>query len=199
MPYTPPENFADLVNTTKRSAAALRDTGVDFMLGGGLAGWVRGGPPTDHDVDFFVRPRDAQAALEALLRAGLRHEAAPEDWLLKAWDDDVLVDIIFRPSGGPIDDGYFERAEELEVMAVRMLVASPDDVLTTKLLSLTEQEPDFGSALELARALREQVDWDTVRDRTRPSPFAQAFFTLVEQLSIVAPRSSAVSDAATAG
>jgi hypothetical protein len=25
------------------------------MLGGGLAIWARGGPPTDHDVDFFVR------------------------------------------------------------------------------------------------------------------------------------------------
>ena len=25
------------------------------MLGGGLAAWARGGPPTEHDVDFFVR------------------------------------------------------------------------------------------------------------------------------------------------
>lgn len=188
MPYTPPENFEDLVATTKKAAAALRDAGVEFMLGGGLAGWVRGGPPTDHDVDFFVRPEDATAALDVLLSVGFRAESAPEEWLFKAWDDDVLVDLIFQPSGGPIDDEYFARAEEMEVMAVRMLVASPADVLVTKLLSITEQEPDFGSALELARALREQVDWDAVRDRTRSSPFAQAFFTLVEELAIVAPR-----------
>ena len=35
--------------------------------------------------------------------------------------------------------------------------------MTSKLLALTEQEPDFGSVLEWARALREQIDWDDVR------------------------------------
>ena len=75
-----------------------------------------------------------------------------------------------------------------------MLVASIDDVLVTKLLALTEQEPDFGAVLEIARALREQIDWDFVRTRSCSSPFAQAFFTLVEGLGIVEParrRSSA--------
>jgi hypothetical protein len=39
--------------------------------------------------------------------------------------------------------------------------------------------------LELARALREQVDWDDVRDRTRDSPFAKAYFILLDELEIV--------------
>jgi len=63
-------------------------------------------------------------------------------------------------------------------------------VLITKLLALTEQEPDFGPVLELARALREQVDWGFVRERSSSSPFARAFFTLVEGLGIVEPESS---------
>jgi hypothetical protein len=54
-----------------------------------------------------------------------------------------------------------------------------------KLLALKEQEPDYSSVLELARALREQVDWDDVRDRTRESPFAKAYFTLLDELEIV--------------
>jgi len=41
--------------------------------------------------------------------------------------------------------------------------------------------------LELARSLREQIDWDAVRARTAESPFAKAFFTLVEELGIVEP------------
>ena len=57
--------------------------------------------------------------------------------------------------------------------------------MTSKLLALTEQEPDFSSVLEWARALREQIDWDDVRRRTEASPFAKAFFTLVESLGIV--------------
>jgi hypothetical protein len=39
--------------------------------------------------------------------------------------------------------------------------------------------------LEIARALREQIDWPAVRERTCESPFARAFFTLVEALGIV--------------
>jgi predicted nucleotidyltransferase len=115
----------------------------------------------------------------------MRTESPPEGWLLKAYDDEVLVDLIFDPQGGPIDDGIFERAEELEVYAMRMKVAALEDVLVQKLLALKEQEPDYSSVLELARALREQVDWDDVRDRTRESPFAKAYFTLLDELEIV--------------
>jgi hypothetical protein len=32
--------------------------------------------------------------------------------------------------------------------------------------------------------LREQIDWDELRRRTEHSPFAKAFFTLVEELGI---------------
>ena len=181
-----PPGFEALIETMKRAAAALRDAEVPALLGGGLAAWARGGPPTEHDVDFFVRPRDADAALGALAAAGMRPERPPEGWLLKAWDGDVLVDLIFRPSGGPIGDGHFERADRIEVMAQPLLVASLDDVLATKLLAISEQQLDYGSVLELARALREQVDWDAVRERTDGSPYAAAFFTLVERLGVVA-------------
>ena len=98
----------------------------------------------------------------------------------------MLVDLIYRPSGGPIDSEFFARAEEREVLGHSVLVASIDDVFVSKLLALTEQEPDFQSVLELARALREQIDWESVRSRTRDSPFAHAFFTLAEGLGIVA-------------
>jgi hypothetical protein len=112
-------------------------------------------------------------------------ERPPEDWLVKAWAGDTLIDLIFSPMGGGVDQGYFDRAEEMEVAAQRMLVASLGDVLATKLLALNEQEPDMASVLELARSLREQIDWEFVRTRTDGSPFARAFFTLVEELGVV--------------
>jgi len=179
--------FEELVDAMKVAAAALRDAGIPYMLGGGLAGWARGGPPTEHDVDFFVREEDAERALAALVDAGMKPERPPEGWLLKAYHDGTLIDLIFRPSGGAIADDHFARAEELEVAAQTINVASLDDVMTTKLLSLTEQDPDFASVLEFARSLREQIDWDFVRERTASSPFARAFFTLSEELGIVEP------------
>ena len=170
----------------KRASAALRDAGIEFMLGGGLAIFARGGPPTDHDVDLYVRRKDADRALEVLIDAGLRGERPPEDWLYKAWDDEGnLIDVIFRPAGGEIDDGHFARASEIEVSAQTLLVASIDDVLVTKLMAITEQDPDYRAILEIARALREQVDWAEVEARTSDSPFARAFFTLAEGLGII--------------
>lgn len=181
------ETFQDLIHAMKRAAGALREADVPFMLGGGLAAWARGGPSTDHDVDFYVREEDVERGAEALAAAGMRIETPPEGWLVKAWDGETLVDLIYHPSGGPITDEHFARAEECEVMAVRMQVASLEDVMATKLLALSEQEPDFSSVLTFARTLRERIDWDEVRERTVDHPFAKAFFTLVEELGIVAP------------
>ena len=179
------EPFVRILEALRKSAAALQRAEVPFLLGGGLACWARGGPPTDHDVDFLVRPEHAEAGLEALAQAGLKTERPPEHWLLKAYDDDVLVDLIFEPSGMRVDDAMFERGEMLEVHAVRMLVASLDDVVTTKLMALSEQNLNYRSVLDIARTLREQIDWERVRGRTSGSPYAQAFFTLVEELGIV--------------
>lgn len=187
MTSTHKESLSRLVATMKRAAAALEQAKVPALLAGGLASWARGGPPTDHDVDFFVREADAETALAALVHAGMRPDRPPEGWLLKAWDGDMLVDLIYRPAGTAVDEGMFERADSIEVMAQPMLVASIDDVLVTKLLALSEQEPDFSGVLSVARSLREQIDWRAVRERTDGSPFAHAFFVLAEGLGILGP------------
>ena len=85
---------------------------MPFLLGGGLAVWARGGPNTDHDLDLMIRPRDAERALAALEAEGMRAEHPPEHWLVKAWDGEVLVDLIYEPSGMIVDDEVFARAEE---------------------------------------------------------------------------------------
>jgi predicted nucleotidyltransferase len=177
-------SFEQLLETLKRASGALRGADIPFVLGGGVAIWARGGPETEHDLDFFVKPSDAERALQVLSDAGFRPEKPPEGWLYKAWDDDVLVDLIFDPSGVTIDDEFIERAEETEVHAVRMRVLRPEDVLVTKLLALKEHSLDYDSLLETARAVREQIDWDEVGRRTKDSPYAKAFLTLVDELEV---------------
>jgi predicted nucleotidyltransferase len=114
-------------------------------------------------------------------------ERPPEHWLYKAYDGDVLIDLIFEPSGLVIDDDIFARADELDVYAVRMLVMPIEDVLVTKLRAMGEHQLDYEAVVELARALRERIDWDNVRQRTADSAYARAFFTLVEELGVVEP------------
>ena len=178
-------HFDDLKEALKTSAAVLREAEIPFLLGGGLATWARGGPESDHDLDFFVRPEHAEPALAAFAEAGLRTERPPETWLYKAWIADVMLDVIFQPKGNPVDDAMFQRADDLEVNAVPMRVMSLEDVMATKLLAMHEHEVDYDSVLEIARALREQIDWETVRDWTSGSPYARAFFYLAGELEIV--------------
>jgi hypothetical protein len=185
-PHMPEPTFEELIDAMKAAAGILQEREIEFVLSGGLAAWARGGPKSEHDVDIFVRPRDAEAAYAAFEDAGMRVERPPEGWLYKAWHDNgTLIDVIFSPAGGEVTDEMVERAPVLEVMALRIRVSTLEDVLVTKLLALNEQEPSFASVLELARALREQIDWDEVRARTEASPFARAFFTLVEELGVV--------------
>jgi hypothetical protein len=184
----PVPTFEELIAAMKAAAGILNDAGIDFVLGGGLSAWARGGPRSEHDVDFIVMPDDADKALDALGDAGMKTERPPEGWLYKAWHPNgALIDVIFNPSGGPISTETIERAPVLEVAALRIHVFSLEDVMSSKLLALNEQEPDFGQVLDYARALREQIDWDEVRVRTEASPFARAFFTLVEGLDVVEP------------
>ena len=86
MGYTPSECFPELIDTMKRASAAFDEAAVPALIGGGLAAWARGGPPTDHDVDFYLREDDAERALEALVATGMTPATPPEGWLLKAYD-----------------------------------------------------------------------------------------------------------------
>jgi hypothetical protein len=174
----------EILDTLKRCAAALNDAGVPFMVGGGVAAWARGGPESIHDLDLVVKPEDAEQALETLAGLGLRTERPPEGWLLKAWDGDVLVDLIFAPRGMRVDDEVLSRAEVLNVKAMEVPVMPIADVMASKLLALNERWLDYDQLLQIARACREQVDWDDVRTRTAESPFARAFFEIVDGLGI---------------
>lgn len=179
--------IVELLPTLKKAAAALERGRVPFLLGGSLACWARGGPAVAGDLDFMVRPVDAERALAALVGAGMREERPPEQWLLKAWDGEHLVDVIFDASGLPITDEVFGRAERLSVGAMEMPVMALEDVLTTMLWAIDERSLDYEHVLQIARSLREQIDWHQVRDRTADSPYAAPFFTLLERLRI-APR-----------
>ncbi len=190
------QEFTRLIETLKLAVAALRDEGVPFMLGGSLAAWARGGPEPNNDLDFMVKPADAGAALDALARAGLQPEKPPEEWLFKAWHGDVMVDVIFCPSGVAITDETLARAERLSVMAVGTPVMDLEDVLVTMLCSIDEHSLDYSRLVAIARALREQINWPRLRARTAASPYAKAFFTLVEELGVADPSPVASSAAA---
>ena len=176
---------ADLLETVKKAAVELKRADLRFALCGGWAAYARGGPRSEHDADFALLERDVAMALDALTAAGFSADPdAPEDWLAKLYDRGNLVDLIFRLSGEPVTEQILGRVETIEVGSVQMPVLSATDLVVTKLLTFRDHYADFGSALPMVRALREQVDWAEVRRRTEQSPFAEAFLLLCDRLGL---------------
>ena len=180
------DQFEQILGAMKVAAAVLRDGKIPFALAGGLAVYARGGPPTEHDVDFVIREDDAQRALELLGEAGFRAERPPEGWLYKVFDEnDAMIDLIFAPNSSPERvQEILDRATELEIYAITLPVMTVTDVLESKLRTLKEHETDYEDVLEIARTCREQIDWETLRRRLDDSPYAKAFFTLADELEL---------------
>jgi len=176
---------ADLLETVKKAAVELKRAEIPFALCGGWAVYARGGPRSEHDADFALMEQDAPRAVDLLVAAGfVRDEEAPEDWLAKVWDRGNLVDLIFRLAGEPVTLDFFERVDQLEVGSVQMPVLAATDLVVTKLLTYRDHYCDFSTSLPMVRALREQVDWPSVRRRTARSPYAEAFVFLADRLGL---------------
>src|SRR2546423_15203284 len=95
----------------RKAAGALRDAHIRFALAGSIAVYAHGGPDTDHDVDFLVKPEDADRALEALAEAGFPVHRPAGGWLHKAPDPKgALLEVLVQPPTGPVTDVPASRA-----------------------------------------------------------------------------------------
>jgi hypothetical protein len=179
------DRFEDMLASLKKAAAALRAAEIPFAVAGGFAVWAQGGFGSEHDVALLVKEADAERALGVLEAEGMRGERPPEGWLVKAYDGDVLIDLIWHPAGLEVTDELLARCPPTTIEAMPVPVLPPADVLVTKLLSLSEHNADFASVLQITRVVREQVDWAGVAERTAESPFGRAFFVLAAGLGLV--------------
>jgi hypothetical protein len=180
-----PSERDEIRDLLKRTAVALKQGDVPFALCGGYAAWVRGAPEPDHDADFLVPEAEADRAAKVLADAGLEVQEPPEDWLVKVVTGNSFVDVLWRTCGHPVESELIERSETLPVLSVQMPVLTATDILVTKLLALDEHYCDFARLLPVARALREQVDWETVRREVDGNDFAVVFLQLLGRLGVV--------------
>lgn len=173
-----------MMSVLKKAVGVLREDGIPFALAGSMACWALGGPPSRHDVDLAVRQSDAHRALEVLEAAGFTIEHPPEGWLVKAWLDDVLVDLIWAPMGLTVTEEMLAAARSVNVDGMPMPALAPTDVLTSKLLALNEGHLDFEGLLAIVRGVREQVDWPELRRRTESQPLARSFLYMAGELGL---------------
>ncbi|MEU9206507.1 hypothetical protein AB0D27_00745 [Streptomyces sp. NPDC048415] len=184
----PHDRSQAILEATKQVAALLKAKGHTFALAGSVAVYAHGGAGSfQHDVDFCIVPEDAEAVATTLHEAGLEVYAPPEDWLLKARCLGQAVDLIFELAQEPVTTEMLGRAEQLQVDSVRMPVLAATDLMRGLLGAFSEHYCDFGAVLPIARALREKIDWDTIRRECEHTPMPAAFLFLLERLDVIAP------------
>src|SRR4051794_20968106 len=128
-----------ILETLKRAGAGLKEAGVRFALAGGCGGYARGSAPSLHDVDFALVEEDVPLAFKTLESLGFRTAKPPEDWLVKAFDEDgVLVDMIFSIADRPVTEAMIARAELINTAAISLPVLEATDLVISWILPLSE-------------------------------------------------------------
>ncbi|MFG2555823.1 hypothetical protein [Streptomyces sp. NPDC048581] len=185
----PHDRSQAILEAAKQVGALLKGKGHSFALAGSVAVYAHGGSGhLQHDADFCVRRSDAEAVADTLAEAGLTVRTPPEDWLMKTTCFGQDVDFLFELAHRPVTADVLARAQDVPVDSVHMPVLAPTDLMRGLIEAFSEHYCDFGPVLAVARALREKVDWEDVRNSCGDEPMPAAFFFLLERLNVIAPR-----------
>ncbi|HXM58534.1 MAG TPA: nucleotidyltransferase [Candidatus Dormibacteraeota bacterium] len=151
-----------------RAVDALTEADIEHALMGGLASAAIGRSRHTHDVDIFVTPEDADAALEVLERAGFRTERTDPEWLYKAYWDETMVDVIFTSKGGVVfDEEMRAHRRPIEIRGRGVQALSAEDMLVIKALTNAEHVPRHWHD-GLGILATNELDWQYLLWRARP-------------------------------
>ena len=152
----------------RRTMRKLEQAGVPFLVGGAYA-YARYTGIVRHtkDFDLFLRPSDFDRGLEVLSRAGYKTDRKFPHWLGKAYEGDAFVDLIFSSGNGiaEVDEVWFEKAVDEEVLGVPAKLCPPEEIIWSKSFIMERERFDGGDISHLLRARAGDLDWDRLLDR----------------------------------
>ena len=150
--------------------AILEEAQIPYAVIGGIASAGFGRPRWTKDIDVMVRPEDAEAALAAFDKHDFRTEMTDHRWLYKAFKYDVLVDVIFRSTGGIfLDQEMLDRVKETRLQGSKVRVVPPEDLLVMKAVVHDEGGPrHWHDALGLIAG--GHLDWEYLQSRALRAP-----------------------------
>ncbi|MGE0759039.1 MAG: nucleotidyltransferase [Pirellulaceae bacterium] len=152
----------------QRVIGTLRTAQVPVLVGGGYA-FHSYTTILRHtkDLDIFVTPVQAPAALEALKQAGYRTENKYPHWLAKAYEDDKFVDLIFNSGNGicPVDDEWFRYARPAIILGEPVQLVPIEEMIWQKAFIMERHRYDGSDVVHLLHYYCESLDWDRLLRR----------------------------------
>jgi hypothetical protein len=140
----------------------LREARVPFMVGGAFALAKHAGIDRfTKDFDVFISPSDVDRALAAFADRDYRTELTAPHWLAKVFHEDLFVDLIWSSGNGvaTVDDEWFENAAEDDILGVRALVVSAEEMIWQKAYIMERERFDGADVLHVIHERAESLDW----------------------------------------
>jgi hypothetical protein len=155
----------------RRAIDILEQAGLPFLIGGAYAlQYYTGITRHTKDFDIFIERRDFERVLRAFAGAGYRSQATFPHWLGKVFSDGAFVDIIFGSGNGvaKVDPGWFEHAEEGEILGRQIKVCPVEETIWSKSFVMERERYDGADIAHLLRVRASRLDWDRLLRRFGP-------------------------------
>jgi hypothetical protein len=156
----------DQWETYRAAIHALRDAGIDFLLGGGFALAIYTGRwRNTKDIDFYIFQKDRDRAVAALAKAGFHDyfDQLPYDrkWIYRSTRDGMIVDIIWSMANqrAQVDNLWFENSTPLSMRGEPLRVVPMEEFAWCKLYILQRDHCDWTDVMNLLYAAGTKLDW----------------------------------------
>src|SRR5881409_2588790 len=155
----------------RRSVVALQDADIPFLIGGAYVVEVYAGVSRQtKDFDLYLRPQHVDLAVKALKRVGYKTEKIFPHWLAKAERGQDHVDLIFRAGNGlcEVDDSWFERARDDELLGLQVNLCAPEEMIWMKAYIMERERFDGADIAHILRCCVAEIDWTHLVRRFGP-------------------------------
>ena len=155
----------------RRSMQVLQNANIPFLIAGaGAVRFYTGVSRQTKDFDLHLRPHHIDGALDAFARAGYETEKTFPHWLAKAKRGRNCVDLIFRAGNGlcEVDDSWFERAQDEDVLGVTVKLSAPEDMLWMKAYIMERERYDGADVAHILESCAEKLNWPHLLRRFGP-------------------------------
>ena len=161
----PPDFAPEQVALYRDVLTLLNGQNIPYVVSGAFAFQQHTGIWRDtKDLDLFLCPADASAALSYLGEQGFDCEIRDPIWLAKVHRNDYFVDFITGMSNGilRVERNWIERALPCNLFDVPTRVLAAEELLASKLFVLFRERFDGADMVHLIYASQNRLDWQRI-------------------------------------
>lgn len=140
----------------------VKESGIDFMLGGGFAVSHYTGIHRDtKDLDIFCKPDDSNDLLRLFSKKGYSTELTDVRWLAKIFKDNNYIDIIFDTPNYicTVDDSWFKHASKGIFQDTSVLYVPAEELIWCKLYVQNRERYDGADVNHVMLRYGKKLDW----------------------------------------